>query len=327
MARVFTTIATLAAAGAGDSFDLRPPVGEDWEVTGFTGSVFSGGTVPQVDAGLIDATTGVMTWMRHSGNTGTFENLRGWAGQTRLFINNDCWLRVENADAVGTVVGISAKLANKYSPLKTSRVVSGTVTSAVPVAIRPPVGQDWLLTHVGCSVWAGANPNQIPATHIDITNGTISATVANDTVASRGWDTPLDIYMNNDNYAVLTPAGACTLSWSAIITKDYGPRGVSDVITDVLVAAAGTGIANFQPAVGEEWIVTQIGCNAAFTAGIPTVLVDLIDTVGQVTIAQISTANKGWFDEMRYYLNRDNWLRLTAAPADVVGISGYKWRE
>jgi hypothetical protein len=326
MARVFTTIATLAAAGAGDSFDLRPPVGEDWEVTGFTGSVFSGGTVPQVDAGLVDATTGVMTWMRHSGNTGTFENLAGWAGQTRLFINHDCWLRVENADAAGTVVGISAKIAGKYPVNGTSKVVSGTVTSAVPVVIRPPVGEDWLLTHVGCSVWAGANPNQLPATHIDITDGVITATVANDTIASRGWDTPLDIYMNHDNYVVLTPAGACTLSWSAIKIKEYGPQGVSDVITQVGTIPVATFL-DFQPVAGEEWIVTQIGCNAAFTAGIPTVQVDLRDTALQTTIAQVSTANKGWFDEMRYYLNHDNWLRLTAVAADVVGISGYKWRE
>lgn len=325
MAKTFTTIVNLAAAGVGDFYDFRPPVGEDWEVTGLTASVFSGGTVPEVDAGLI-TTAGIITWMRHSGNTGTFENLLGWAGQTKIFINNDCWLRVENADAAIVSVGITAKLIHKYGAGQLSSVVSGIATGAVPVIIQPPVGEDWLLTHVGSSVWAGANPNQIPDTHIDITNGVIAATVANNTIASRGWNTPLNIYMNNNNYAVLTPAGAMTVSWSAKIIKKYGPNGVSDVITQVGVVPVATFL-DFQPAVGEEWMITQIGCNAAFTAGIRTVQVDLRDTAGNTTIAQLSTANKGWFDEMRYSLNRDNWLRLTAVGADIVGISGYKWRE
>jgi hypothetical protein len=325
MARTLTTIVNLAAAGAGDSYDFRPPAGEDWEVTGLTASVFSGGTVPEVDAGLIDA-TGIISWMRHSGNTGAVENLLGWAGQTRIFINHDCWLRVENADAAIVSVGISAKLINKYGPGGSSKVVSGIATGAVPVLIRPPAGQDWLLTHVGSSVWDGASPNAIPNTHIDITDGVSLATVANNTIASRGWNTPLDIYMNNSIYAVLTPAAGATLSWSAKIIKEYGPNGVSDVISQVGIIPVGTFL-DFQPADGEEWLVSQIGCNAAFTAGIPTVRVDLRDSAGNTTIAQLSTANKGWFDEMRYYLNHTNFFRLTAVNLDVVGISGIKWRE
>lgn len=325
MAKTFTTIVPLAAAGAGDFYDFRPPVGEDWEVTGLTASVFSGGTVPEVDAGLID-TAGIISWMRHSGNTGTFENLAGWAGKTRIFINNDVWLRVENADAAPVVVGISAELIKKYGPGQVSGVVSGIATGAVPVLVQPPLGEDWLLTHVGSSVWDGANPNQLPNVHVDITEGALLATVANNTIASRGWGNPFNMYMNNRCFATITPAAGATVSWSAVKTKQYGPNGVSDVISTAQAIPVATFL-DFRPNDGEEWLVTNIGANPAFTAGVPTVLVDMIDAAAQVTIAQVSTANKGWFDEMRYYLNRNNWFRLTAVAADVVGISGIKWRE
>ena len=87
-------------------------------------------------------------------------------------------------------MGITVKLAGTYGPGQTSNVVSGIATGAVPVNIQPPTGEDWLLTHVGSSVWAGANPAQIPNTHVGISNGVIEATIANDTVGSRGWANP-----------------------------------------------------------------------------------------------------------------------------------------
>lgn len=328
MAKNFTTIVALTAAGGLTPFyDFRPPIGEDWEVTEIAASVFSGGTVPEVDLGLIDATVGVLSWMKHSGNTGAVENLAGWAGRTSIFINHDVWLRIQNADAAPVNVGISARLVKKYAPdMLLSAVVSGTATSAVPVAIRPPVGEDWLLTGVGSSTWDGASPNALPNTHVDITNGVITATVANNTIASRGWNKPFQLYLNNDIFAVLTPAAGATLSWSAVKTKIYGPNDVSDVISQVGVIPVGTTLA-FQPADGEEWIITDVGCNAAFTAGVPTVQVDLIDALGLTAMYALSTANKGWFNEMRLFLNHTNWLRLTAVNLDVVGISGYKWRE
>ena len=136
----------------------------------------------------------------------------------------------------------------------------------------------------------------------------------------------MNLHMNNAVFATLTPAGAMTVCWSAIKTKKYGPRGTSNVISAVNVVPVAT-IVDYQPPANEEWLITNIGCNAAFTAGVQTVLVNLIDAAAQVTIAQVSTANKGWFNEMRYVLNNTNWLRLTAVGADVVGISGIRWRD
>jgi hypothetical protein len=48
MAKTFTVIVPLAAPGVGDYYDLRPPLGQDWEVTEFASSVSSGATVNQV---------------------------------------------------------------------------------------------------------------------------------------------------------------------------------------------------------------------------------------------------------------------------------------
>lgn len=328
MAKVFTTIVPLAAAGVGDFYDFRPPVGEDWEVTELGSSAFSGGTVPEVDAGLMTAVSLVPAWIRHSGNTGVFENLRGWGGQTSIFINNACWLRVENADAAPIIVSISAKVIKSYGPNGRSSVVSGIAIlgGAVATPIIPPVGEDWLLTDVGSSVWVNANPNQLPNVVVALTEAALLATIANAGAVSRGWDRPFELYMNNTSYVTLTPAGAATIGWSAVITNAYGPNGLSDVITRVRLADA-AGDVEIRPPVGEEWVITDIGCDAAFTAAIPTVQADIVDAAGQVTIAQLSTANKGWYGKMAYLLNRNNWMICRAVAAtDNVGVSGYKWR-
>ena len=328
MAKVFTTIVPLAAVGVGDFFDFRPPVGEDWEVTELAASVTSGGTVPEVDAGLMTAVSLVPAWIRHSGNNGTFENLRGWGGATSIFINNACWLRVENADAAPVLVAISARVVKVYGPRDRSSVVSGIAILAGAVArpIIPPVGQDWLLTDVGSSAWVNANPNQLPNVVVALTEAGLLATIANAAAVSRGWDKPFELHMNNTSYVTLTSAGAATIGWSAIITKDYGPNGLSNVITRVRLAD-GAGDVEIRPPVGEEWLITDIGCDAAFTGAVPTVQADIVDDNGQVTFAQLSTAAKGWYGKMAYLLNRNNWMVLRAVAAtDNAGVSGCKWR-
>lgn len=329
MAKVFTTIVPLAAAGVGDFFDFRPPVGEDWEVTEIAASVFSGGTVPEVDAGLMTAVSIVPAWIRHSGNTGTFENLRGWGGETSIFINNACWLRVENADAAPVDVAISAKVIKTYGPAARSSVVSGIaiLAGAIATPITPPAGQDWLLTDVGSSVWVNANPNQLPNVQVDLTEAGLLATVATAGAVSRGWDKPFELHLNNTSFVTLTPAGAATIGWSAVITREYPPNGFSNVITRVRLADA-AGDVEIRPPVGEEWKITDIGCNAAFTVAVPTVQADIVDAAAQVTIAQLSTAAKGWYGKMAYLLNRNNWMVLRAVAAtDNCGVSGTRWRE
>jgi len=332
MAKVFTVIVPLTAAGGLTPFyDLVPPPGEDWEVTEMTASVFSGAAltaVPEVNAGLMTAASLVPANIRLSGNTGAVENTRGWGGRTSIFINNACWLRLANADAAIVTVAVTVRLVRTYGPAGQSSVVSGIAIlgGAVATPIIPPPGEDWLLTDVGSSVWVNASPGGLPNVVVALTEAGNLATVANAGAASRGWDKPFAIHMNNTSFATLTPAGAATIGWSAVVTRRYGPNGVSNVITRTRVAAAGTGIVVIQPPPTEEWMITDIGCNAAFTAAIPTVLVNIVDAAGNVTIAQISTATKGWYNEMAYLLNNTNWMVLTGAPANIIGVSGIRWR-
>ena len=331
MAKVFTIVVPLAAPGVGDYYDLRPPVGQDWEVTELASSVSSGATVnqvPELRAGLMTAAALVPATIRMSGiDAADAEcNIRGWAGRTSIFINNACWLRLTNVEAGAITVSVTCKLINKYGPGQTSSVVSGVavLAGATATPIIPPVGESWMISDVGSSVWTGAGtPNNMPNVTIEITGAAGLARVANG-LNSRGWDKPFELYMDHTNYITLTPAAGATIGWSAIKTRKFG-LGASKVITRTLAIPVGTFV-DIQPPVGEEWKITDIGCSAALTgvapAGLPTVTVTLRNTAGLSTIAQIPAANKGWRGPMAYYLTNTSYMRLTAVNLDIVGVSG-----
>jgi hypothetical protein len=343
MAKVFTTIIDLGiVVGVDDFFDLRPPIGEDWEVTELASSVSSGATidqVPELEAGLLTdaalAAGGVPALIRFSGIdlAGAECNTRGWFGKTSIFINNTCYLRLVNVEAGAIQVAATIRLAKSYGPTGRSSVVSDVrvLAGAIATPIIPPAGQDQVLTDVGSSVWTGGGGNVLnyPNITIDITEAGNLATVANG-LNARGWQKPFELHMNNTSYVTLTPAGAATIGWSAFITKEYGPNGASSVITRTRIVPVGTNVI-IQPPPGEEWEITDIGCDAAFSGigapdDTPTVLVTLQDLAGRVAIAQIAGASKGWTGEMRYFLNETNWMVLTAVNLDIVGVSGIRHR-
>ena len=339
MARVFTIIVPLAAPGVGDFYDLRPPRGEDWEVTELASSVSSGVTVaqvPELEAGLVTAASLALAappaFVRLSGiDLAAAEcNVRGWQGETSIFINNACWLRLVNVEAGPIFVAATVRLIRRYGPNDPSSVVSGVAVlgGAIATPIIPPAGQDQLLTDVGSSVWTGTGtPLDMPNVQIDLTEAGNLAWVA-DGLNSRGWDKPFEIYMNNTSYATLTPAGAATIGWSAIIARNQGPNGISSVITRTRIVPVAT-VVIIQPPVGEEWMITDIGCNAVLTGappiGLPTVTVTLANLAGNAVIAQIPAADKGWRGKIAYLLNNTNWMVLTAVAGDVVGVSGHRW--
>jgi hypothetical protein len=328
MARVFSTVQAL---GAGLTYDVRPPLGQDWEVTDMGSSAFVGVAplaVPNLTAGLFDGVVALPALFRFSSLAAP--HVRGWLHPPKIFINNTNWLRITNPEAGGINVAISAILTRDYGPNGMSSVISdvATVIAAQVTAVRPPIGDDWVITDVGSSRWVGAQPAGLPNVTVDLTDGINAALVASG-ADTRGWTIPRDIHINNNTWLTLTnPGGAgAVIGWSGYRSSFYGPNGQSSVASFTAVLGAGA-VGAVRPPVGEEWEVTEIGCSVwvgAPPASLPSILVSMTDGV-TAPILQQGTDDKGWLGYMRYFLTRNVWMTLTDAGAGSnVGVSVKRW--
>lgn len=332
MARVNTILQNILA---GASYDVIPPVGEDWEVVDLASSAMVGvppAGVPNVTAGIFSAVA-VNGLFRNS--SAANPHVRGWMGPPSWFINNSNWLRVTNPEAGPLDIGIVIARSKTHGSLIQSGVISGNATliaTGVQI-IRPPLGQDWCITDVGSSRWLGAQPAGLPNVEVWLTDG-VNAALIQAGPETRGWNRRLKLHINNACWLELTnPAGAgATVSWSGFISKTYSPNIVySSVISQVLLLGGG-GIGVIQPPAGENWLITDIGCSV-WTAGfppanLPSILVSLADGVIAPPIAQDAADNKGWLEDMNYYLLNTTWMTLTDAGAGSnVAVSGFKWLD
>ncbi len=98
------------AVGAGLNVDFRPPVGEEWEVTMFGGSVWAGispNQFPDITVSIFDGTI-----------ASTIETATSWKGnghEISVHIDRDRYIRVNDASGGGQNVGISAQLTQRYA--------------------------------------------------------------------------------------------------------------------------------------------------------------------------------------------------------------------
>jgi hypothetical protein len=102
----------------------------------------------------------------------------------------------------------------------------------------------------------------------------------------------------------------------------YSPNIIySSVISNVQVLGIGA-VGAVRPPVGENWLITDIGCSVwvgAPPASLPSILVSLTDGIVAPPIAQDGADNKGWLDDMKYYLSRTNWM-TPLTQAQFVGF-------
>ncbi len=318
MAQVFSNI---VAIGGGATYDIRPPVGQDWEITDIGFSHWAGVPPASVPAINVSIFNGVLRSLLLS-----LANIRGWLRKQKLSINNTTYVRLTNPGAAGNA-SFSAKVIKDYGT-GTSSVISDIVSlgAGITYAVRPPVGQEWLINDVGSSIWLGALPAAVPDVTIDITDGVSLAALANAT-NGRGWDQELNIYINNANYVLLTntSGGLASVSFSGVVARDFG-TGLSTVVTDVVTLGAG-GVLTIRPPVGEEWKITEIG-SSVWTAGppsFPDVLVEMTDGILTAIMAQ-GTDSKDFVNSLEILIDRDNYLQITDTfgGGQDVGFSAVK---
>ena len=331
MARVFTIIQRL---NPGAIYDVTPPVTQDWEVTDLGSDAIVGvppAGLPNVLAGLVGP-AGVNALLRNT--TIALPATRGWRTPAKWLINNTTRLRVANGAAAAQNIAITINLQKHYGNIVSTSVISATallIATGVAV-IRPPLGQDWVITDIGSTRWVGAGANGLPNVEVRLTDG-VNAVLLADGANARGWDRNWELYLNNACWLELTnPAGAgATVGWSGAIARQYSPTHVSQVISRVLAVPGGLVVdADIRPPAGEEWMISDIGCDLWTIAGAPANLPDVLVQMNNdvlVSTVQAGTDNKGWLDKMAYYLTNSNYMTLTPTAPGFVGVSGYKWRE
>lgn len=324
---IMSNIQLVAALGV---YDVRPPAGEDWEVSEFGSSAFVGvapAGVPEIDAGIYDGVNG-------PANIVMSTDIRGWYRKQRIFINNTNYLRLTNPNGgAGRNLSFSAKVAVIFGPTGTSMVVSDVqqIATTANMDVRPPAGEDWLITDVGASLWVGGAPLNIPDVTVSIFDGTNAAIVMHGADA-RGWTKELELHINNTNYLRLTNTNALNnfIGVSGVVSRIYGPTGVSMVISDVQVAGAGANV-DFRPPVGEEWQITEIGAGT-FVGVAPAALPDLTVSLFNGTIASIIANNanvKQWNNAFAIYTDNTNYLRIndSSGAGQNIAISGVIMRN
>lgn len=192
----------------------------------------------------------------------------------------------------------------------------------------PAVGQDYKVTEVGSSLWVGVAPLAVPQVQVGITDGVSTAWFRRTTLANpdtRGWAERPDWYISRQHYLRINNPGVAgeNVAISAKIAKDYGPGGVSSVVSDVLVIPA-AGFVDVIPAAGTDVCITDVGSDTwvgAPPAGLPNVQVDITDGASFGMIAHGADAC-GW-DNFKVFINDTVYMRLTAAAAVVVCYSGF----
>lgn len=323
MPGVLTDIVTIDAL---DNYDLIPPAGQDLEVTDIGATIIAGAAlagVPQLLVGVFDGVQlgGAANFRRSSAAA---PSIRGWDKPPKWFINPTNYLRINNPDVAATPVdvAISYKIAADYGPGGQSKVISDVLDLIAGQVweIRPPAGQDWNIRDIGTTRWSAAAAG-LPNVIVELTDGVSFATIAIGTEAF-GWHS-FDIHINHDVWLRLTNpvAAPATVGFSGIISKDYGPNGVSEVASLVAtVVAAPANVLVVRPPIGQEWKVTRVGgsvLTAGAPLGLPDVVVALTDDAVIPLVSPLlqGTEDKGWFDDLEIYLNHGHWMTVTDTPA------------
>jgi len=321
---------TVIAVGVGATYDIQPPAGEEWEVSDLSATLWGGvppASVPDMTIGLFNGALGPALFRN---SLAAAANVRGWAQKPQWYIDNTNYLRV-TPNAAGDNIGFSAQLLRLVGPAVPTTVVSGmeVLIAGATRIIRPPAGQEWVITDIGSTRWVGMAPAGLPNVTVQITDGAQVATIM-DGPNTRAWDKNLEIHINNTNYLLLTnPVGAgATVSWSGLITRDWGAATPTNVKTVIATVGAG-GVMTVRPPVGEEWKVTEI---AALTwtfgpapAQLPDVSVALTNGV-VAPILLLGTDNKGWFEDMAIYIDNTTYLTLTdtTGAGNTIAVSALK---
>lgn len=216
--QVITDVQTVLAAG---NVLVRPPVGEEWCITEIGSSEWVGAAPAGLPEVNVDLTDGV-SFARILRST----DAAGWFTGMRLYLNNNVYLRIVNADGANpATIGWSGfKLQTNPSGLP--NVMSQVATVGIGGTLdAQPTGADeeWEVSAIGASVWIGAPPASLPDVDVLLNDGVLTSLLAQNS-DNAWWLSSPSMPLRRLYYLTITDTGGGggDLGFSAIRTRVIG---------------------------------------------------------------------------------------------------------
>ena len=311
-----TTLTTNISAAVGGtlSIDIIPPAGEAFCLTDFFADAPFVGDVPDLSISIRDV--GAVDCIVTEDPATAVQKQR----MKEIYIDNDTYVRLTN-----TAVGAQNLGWTGYQvPAGIVRTDIYTAPNGGFVDIRPPAGEVWKMTELGCEVM---NATDEPDLTLYLTDGILTASMIADGARDLVWPKAWNLYLTHDLWLRAEPiAGAdrdVAISAIRVAVEPFG------AIEDL---GAGLNL-DIQPADGEEAVITQVSAETwagVAAAGSPDIFVALWNGAVLSDIMEDGAVSDSLIHNRRYEIpiDHDVYIRITEGSAgpNEVAYSGYMRR-
>lgn len=300
-----------AAVGGAASIDVQPAAADAYLIKDVFADAPFVGNVPDMQILIRD---GVLTdCMVTEDPTTAVQKDR----QKEIYITNATYMRLTNA-AVGAQ---NLGWTGHQVPVGIVRTGIYTAPNGGFVDIRPPEGEVWKITELGCEVMNATNE---PDLTLYLTDGTLVASMMADGERDLVWPKAWNLYISHDLWLRAEPIAGTDrdVAISAILVAVEFFGAIEDVGADANL--------DVQPPDGMEAVVTQVSAETwagAATAGSPDMFVALYNGTVLSDIMEDGTTADSLIHNRRYEIEIDHdvWMRITEGSSgdNEIAFSGF----
>ena len=214
-----TVVTDLQNVLAGANYDLQPPAGFEYVLEDVGSTRWIGGAPfnnPDVTVSIFDGVAAAPVCMG--------ANDRGWNKNLLLYLNNTNYVRLTNTNGLAAVIAMVGRLSRAFgSGTSVVRTDVQAVLAGANWDVRPPLGEEWLVTEIGSSVWVGVAPAQFPNVTVSLFDGANASIIARGTDNKLWMNHDIRIVIDNTNYLRINDAsgGGQNIAVSAVMTRRY----------------------------------------------------------------------------------------------------------
>jgi len=287
--------------------------------------------VPRMNVGIWDGDPlKVPAWVK------TTLNVRGWNHKGKLYVSPTNFLVLGNP-AAGANQNLSAigNISRQFGtgPLEVITDIVNLAVTGAPgdfVDVRPPVGEEWVITDIGAELWtAPVAPNTVPEVNVDLTDGVSFARLLTSTDV-RGWLHAMALYLTNDVWIRITNPNIATncVCWSGTKLQTYA-SGQPNVMSAVGTVGAGGNIEARPLSNDEEWLITAFGAATwigAPPASLPDMNVELVNATPLTSLLAENADFAHQLSPLELAISRANFARFTETNGggDDIGFSAIR---
>ncbi len=209
-----TVVGEVLTLGAGATVSIIPPVGQTWKITDYGCDVWTAGPADINPDVSIQITDGALILSNLIDPT----MARGQDKQRNWYIDAANYLNVLDTGGGGSHFA--------YCGTRIAEICIGAIQDIIGSAtydIRPPAGEEWLISEFSAETWVGAAPAGYP----DITVSLMVAADLSDLLTGAGanlrWDEKLELNIDHDHWIRITETSAANneTGFLGIVKRQY----------------------------------------------------------------------------------------------------------